>query len=319
MSARTITRDDDEWPQGLNRLQVFEPPGRLFVEGKRLETSPAAVAIVGSRRPTAAGLEIAREIARGIAEAGFAVVSGFAVGIDTAAHQAALEVAGYTIAVLGCGLDVEYPRRNHRLKQQVRARGTLVTEYDPGVVPHPGNFPARNRIIAGLSDAVVFVEGTDRSGGLITARIAVEENRHVFAVPGSVRNPMAKGPNELIRAGHAGVAACVEHVLETVAPGLVWGGAGEDARAFGQPSVNATEGAVLLFLDDAPTPVDRMVSALDRSFGEVAMALAALEVRNYVVKRRGGYVLTEGGARIRQRLPAEDCDIGEIDIPTASG
>lgn len=311
MRARTISCGDPEWPEALDRLQTYQPPRSLFLEGRRLEPEPAAVAVVGSRRPTVAGLETAADIARGVAEAGFAVVSGLAMGIDAAAHQSALDVGGYTIAVLGCGLDVDYPKRNRRLKRQIATAGTLLSEYEPGVMPHPAHFPARNRIIAGLSDAVVFVEGSERSGGLITARIGLDENRHVFAVPGSVRNPLAKGPNELIRTGQAGLATCVQHVLEAVAPGLVWGEPGD--RSFGEPFVNPTEAAVLLFLDDAPTPIDRVCTALDSSFGEVAMALAALEVRNFVVKRRGGYALTEGGARVRRRLPLEEDEPPEVD------
>lgn len=306
MNPRTVVPGGAEWPEAFDRLESYSPPRRLFVLGRPLDLRPAAVAVVGSRRPTAAGLEVAGEIARGVAEAGLAVVSGLALGIDAAAHQAAVDVGGYTVGVLGCGLDVDYPKRNGRLRRQVGEAGTLVTEYEEGVAPEPRHFPARNRIIAAMADAVVFVEGSDKSGGLITARMALDENRHVFAVPGSVRNPLAAGPNELIRTGQAGVATSFQHVLEAVAPGLVWGATPAENGTFGQPLVNPTEAAVLLFLDDAPTPLDRMCSGLGRSFGEIAMALAALEVRNFVVKRRGGYALTEGGARVRARLPLDD-------------
>lgn len=317
MTRRTITRGGEEWPQKLDRLEVYASPRRLYAAGLPLRTAPAAIAVVGSRRPTAAGLEVAAEIARGAAEAGLAVVSGFAMGIDAAAHQAALDVGGYTIAVLGCGLDVDYPKRNGRLKRQIATSGTLVTEHEDGVMPQPAHFPERNRIIAGLSDAVVFVEGSERSGGLITARIALDENRHVFAVPGSVRNPLAKGPNELIRTGQSGVATCVEHVLEAVAPGLVWGDADGDP-VFGQPLTNPVESAVLLFLDDAPTPLDRICTALGATFGEVAISLAALEVRNFVAKGRGGYTLTEAGARVRRRLPLDEAEGRTIDTSMSS-
>ena len=307
MNERIITRLDAEWPRRLDEVTAIDPPHRLFVAGATLNTEPAAVAIVGSRRPTAAGLEIATELARGIAEAGLPVVSGLAMGIDAAAHRAALDVGGTTIAVLGCGLDVDYPRRNSRLRKRIEDNGTVVSEYEAGVMPQPAHFPARNRIIAAMSEAVVFVEGTERSGGLITARYALDENRNVFAVPGSVRNPLAAGPNELIRTGQAGLATSVHHILETVAPGLVWGDGG-DRQRFGQPWANETEAAVLLFLDDAPTPLDRLGRGLGLSFGEVAIALAALEVRNFVAKRPGGYTVTSAGARVRSRIPIEEED-----------
>ena len=317
MNPRTIGPGDGEWPAALDELESYDPPRQLFLLGRPLDVAPAAIAVVGSRRPTAAGLQVAGEIARGIAEAGFAVVSGLAMGIDAAAHQAAVDVGGYTIAVLGCGLDVDYPKRNARLRRQIAESGTLVTEYEDGVAPEPRHFPERNRIIAGIANAVVFVEGSERSGGLITARMALDENRHVFAVPGSVRNPLAAGPNELIRTGQAGVATTFPHVLEAVAPGLVWGATSCDDRSFGKPLMNPTEAAVLLFLDDAPTPLDRMCSGLGRSFGEVAVALAALEVRNFVVKRRGGYALTEGGSRVRSRLPLDEQEEGVL-LPSGS-
>lgn len=305
MTSREITSSDAEWPRRLRTLVAVRPPARLFVTGAELKTHPCSVAIVGSRRPTAAGLEIAGELARGIAEAGFAVVSGLAMGIDAAAHRAALDAGGYTIAVLGCGLDVDYPQRNSRLRQRIAESGTLVTEYESTTAPQPAHFPARNRIIAGMCDAVVFVEGTERSGGLITAQYALDENREVFAVPGSVRNPLAAGPNELIRTGQAGLATCVQHILETVAPGLVWGDS-DGGRSFGHPMTNETEAAVLLFLDDAPTPLDRLCRGLALSLGQVAVALAALEVRNLVIKRPGGYTVTDAGARVRLAIAVDE-------------
>lgn len=308
MSTRRVTSGDAEWPEGLGELAGAPPPQHLFVNGARLAPGGRAVAVVGSRRPTAAGLEITREIATGLAEAGLPVVSGLAIGVDAAAHEAALDAGGYTIAVLGCGLDVDYPKRNRVVRRRIEECGTLVTEYEPGTPPAPANFPARNRIIAGLSYAVVFVEGTERSGGIITARYAVDWNRHVFAVPGSVRNPLAAGPNELIRTGQAGLVTDVQQILEDIAPGLVWGEDDGDAAPVGHPMVNPTERSVLLFLDDAPTSLDQLCAGLHLSFGAVAIALAALEVRNLVVKRSSGYGVTEAGARMRRRLPLDEAE-----------
>jgi DNA processing protein len=308
MNTRTIRPTDPEWPARLNELGPERPPARLFLEGLRLCGEDCAVAVVGSRRPTAAGVQVAQEITRGLAEAGFAVVSGLAVGIDTVAHRAALDAGGYTIAVLGCGLDVNYPTRNAALKRNIASVGTLVSEYEAGVEPQPYHFPARNRIIAGLATAVVFVEGSERSGGLITARQALDSNRHVFAVPGSVRNPLAAGPNELIRTSQATLVTDAQQILEELAPGLVWGGIAGGGPPVGQPSMNPKEARVLLFLDDAPVALDRVCTDLGLTLGEAAIALAALEVRNYVAKRPGGYVVTDAGARVRTSLPLEEAD-----------
>ena len=301
MTGRRITRKDSEWPSALQGDGVENPPTQLFVDGRPLPDRPKAVAVVGSRTPTAAGLEITTEIARGLAEAGFGIVSGLAVGIDTAAHRAALDAGGYTAAVLGCGLDVDYPRRNCGLRRRIAAEGTVVTEYEPGTSPKPVNFPARNRIIAGLCDAVVFVEGSERSGGLITARYAIDANRSVFAVPGSIRNPLSAGPNELIRTGQAALVVGVEQILQDLAPALVWGD-GADHASMGDPLVNDDEARVLLFLDDVPVALDRICLDLSIKWGQAAMILAALEVRNFVAKRSGGYAVTDRGARIRSRL-----------------
>lgn len=306
MTTRTIGPGSPEWQDLLDEMPGESRPRRLFAAGTSLRTGPHAVAVVGSRRPTAAGLQIAGEIARGLAEAGLPVVSGLAMGIDAAAHHAALDAGGYTVGVLGCGLDVDYPRRNGRLKQRIAARGTLLSEYGPGVQPLPGYFPERNRIIAGLCCAVVFVEGSARSGGLITARCALDLNRHVFAVPGSTRNPLAAGPNELIRTSQAALVTNAQHVIEELAPGIVWGGPSGEGVVIGDPRVNPGEARMLLFLDDAPTTLERICTDLDLRLGEAAVILAALEVRNFVRKRPGGYSVTEAGARVRSRLPLDD-------------
>jgi DNA processing protein len=306
MSPREITSSDKEWPPRLNELDPGDRPSKLFADGLPVATPTPAVAVVGSRRPTAAGIQVATEISRGLAEAGFAVVSGLAIGIDAAAHHAALSVGGYTIAVLGCGLDVRYPARNARLKSRILKCGTLLSEYGAGVEPQPFHFPERNRIIAGLSEAVVFVEGSRRSGGLITSRQALDYNRTVFAVPGSIRNPLAAGPNQLIRTSQATLVTDVQEILEDLAPGLVWRETDEGQTPLGQPLVNGTEGRVLLFLDDVPVPPDRICMDLQLSFGEVAMALAALEVRNFVINRPGGYAVTDAGARVRSRIPVDE-------------
>ncbi len=172
--------------------------------------------------------------------------------------------------------------------------------------PQKAHFPERNRIIAGLTAAVVFVEGGLRSGGRITARHAFDGGRDVFAVPGSFRNPLAAGPNELIRTSEAKLVTDVAHILQDLAPGLVWGQDETDAAPVGDPRVNDVEARVLLFLDESPMPPDRLCMDLDLTWGEAALALAALEARGYVCKRPGGYAVTTAGLRVRGRLGIDD-------------
>lgn len=306
MTRRTIDPGHAEWPVSLRNFVTEEPIRNLFVEGVPLPPGPRSVAVVGARRPTSAGVDAATSITRGLAEAGFSVVSGLAVGIDAVAHKTALDCRGHTTAVLGCGHDVGYPRFNAALRKRIDRYGTVVSEYDLGVQPQKSHFPARNRIIAALSSAVVFVEGGLRSGGLITARHAFDAGRDVFAVPGSFRNPMAAGPNELIRTDQAKLVTDVSQILQDLAPGLVWGHDDAAAAPLGNPSVNEVEARILLFLDETPTPPDRLCMDLDLSWGEAALALAAMEARGYVDKRSAGYRVTDAGARVRARLPVDE-------------
>lgn len=305
MTLRAIDPAHPEWPKKLKEFANEQPIRSLFVEGRPLTSGERAVAVVGSRRPTSAGVHAASVISRGLAEAGFTVVSGLAVGIDAVAHRAALDSSGHTVAVLGCGHGVDYPRANSDLRRRIATMGTLVSEYERDVQPQKFHFPERNRIIAALSAAVVFVEGGLQSGGLITARHAFDAGRDVFAVPGSFRNPLAAGPNELIRTCGARLVTDVAQILEDLAPGLVWS-QDDSTPPVGDPAVNDVEARVLLFLDESPTPPDRICMDLDMRWGEAALALAALEARGYVEKRPSGYAITTGGARVRGRLPAFD-------------
>jgi DNA processing protein len=190
--------DAEYWPAFL---RLPDPPVGVFVRGRPLDPGDERVGVVGSRRPTATGTEIAREIARGIASAGIVTVSGGAFGIDTAAHRGALDAGGVTVAVLGSGIDQPHPRGNRRLFEEIESTGTLVSEYPPGVPAEPFRFPARNRLIAALSRAVVVVEGATGSGARITAEHAMELGMEVLAVPGAITNPLAELPLQLIRDG----------------------------------------------------------------------------------------------------------------------
>jgi len=220
------------------------------------------------------------------------------MGVDSIAHQATLEAGGHTIAVLGCGLDRCYPRQNAALKARIASEGTIVTEYPLGTEPRTYQFPERNRIVAALSRGVVVVEGAARSGALITARYALDADRSVYAVPGSIRNPVAAAPNELIRTGNAALIASADHIFEDIAPGLVW----EDGAsgAYGQaPALDELEQAVLLQMDDGPNPMSRLSAEIDAPPGRIALTLSRLEVRGLIAKRITGYELSEAGIRAR--------------------
>lgn len=190
--------DQEYWPA---MLRLTDPPVGVFLRGRTLTLGQDRVAVVGTRRATALGREVAMDLARGLVACGVGVVSGGAIGIDAAAHRGALDAGGLTVAVLGSGIDVEYPPSNAALLQRVAAAGTLVSEYPPGVPAEPFRFPARNRLIAALSRGVVIVEGAHKSGTRITAEHAVELGLDVFAVPGPVTSPLAETPLELIRDG----------------------------------------------------------------------------------------------------------------------
>jgi DNA processing protein len=196
---RLVAFSRSDYPPLLK--QIADPPLVLYVQGDVGELSRHAVAIVGTRRPTAYGNAVAQRLAADLARRQLMIVSGLARGIDSAAHRGALEAHGKTVAVLGCGLDIIYPRENKRLAERIVESGTLISEFPLGTSPQPENFPIRNRIISGLALGVVIVEAAEYSGSLITARLASEQNREVYAVPGNITSAQSFGPNLLIKQG----------------------------------------------------------------------------------------------------------------------
>lgn len=206
---------DHDYPPLLRRSP--NPPLALFVAGQPARLWHPAVAVVGSRSPTPGGRDNAASFARAFAASGLAVASGMAAGIDTAAHLATLAADGLTVAVLGTGADVSYPRSNSRLLARIADHGAVVSEHLPGTGPQRAHFPSRNRILAGLSLATVVIEAAHRSGALITARLAADAGREVFALPGSIHNPLARGCHRLIRDG-AGLVETAGEVIDALAP-----------------------------------------------------------------------------------------------------
>ncbi len=207
--ADVITLNDKCYPTALR--YTADPPVVLFCRG-RLEPDDTCVAVVGSRRATWYGLDMAKKLSREMAMHGVTIVSGLARGIDSQAHRGALEGGGRTIAVLGCGVDRAYPPENRELMKSITENGAVISEYLPGTEPMPFNFPARNRIISGISRGVVVVEANERSGSLITADFALEQGRDVFAVPGNINSAYSTGTNRLIREG-AKIVTCVDDIL----------------------------------------------------------------------------------------------------------
>ncbi len=282
------------YPDELRRLP--DPPFGLFARGAvdealaRLAEGPV-VAIVGSRRATAPGIAFARELAGALADAGAVVVSGLAHGIDAAAHEGALRAGGTTVAVLGCGVDVPYPRRNRDLAARVVERGALLSEYWPGTPPAPWRFPARNRIVAGLAGAVAVVEAGARSGALITADFALELGRPVLAVPGWPGALASEGCNGLLRAGAALLEGAEDVRAEMPHAGWI------RAAPARPPRLDGLAGRIHERLAREPMDADRLGQELREDPAAVAGALALLEVEGVVVRGDGRRYWAAPGAR----------------------
>jgi DNA processing protein len=211
-NIRVITLLCKEYPPLLKT--IYDPPPVIYVMGQELKTNLPTIAIVGSRRSSEYGRITARNISRTLAEAGVVIISGMARGIDSMAHAGALDAEnGYTIAVLGCGVDYIYPLENKRLYYSILERGTIISEYPPGTSPAPGNFPARNRIVSGMSHGILVVEAGIKSGALITVDCALEQGRDVYALPGNINSPLSQGTNKLLKEG-AKIVTSVEDIIE---------------------------------------------------------------------------------------------------------
>jgi DNA processing protein len=290
-SVRRIARREPGYPPLLSELH--DPPANLFVRGDGRPLSEPGVAVVGARSCSAYGAQVARTLARELASAGLVVVSGLARGVDGEAHRGALE-GGRTVAVLGCGIDRDYPRSHAELARRIVASGAVVSEYPPGVEPAPWRFPARNRIIAALSLATVVVEARERSGALITADFALELGREVFAVPGEITSGLSAGTNDLLRQGAAPLTA-VRDVLEAL--GI------EDEPAAGMSSVSDSALAVLSVLGDGACGADELTRATGLSSAEVAAALIELELGGLAAQADGVYrSFSPGRSRGARRL-----------------
>lgn len=271
---------------------IHDPPGVLFVRGEVLPVDALAVAIVGTRHATAYGLAQAERLASGLAHAGYTIISGLARGIDAAAHSGAMKAGGRTIAVLGGGVLNIYPQEHEKLAQQVMEHGAIISESHPLAPPLAGSFPQRNRIISGMSLGVIVVEASDRSGALITARLAMEQGREVFAVPGRVDSRNSRGCHQLIRDG-AKLTETVDDVLEEFGP-LVAAAPRDDGREIRHPAelqLNEPETAVLTAIDSDPTSIDEVIAATHLAVPQVLATISVLEMKRLIRRVSGNKVI----------------------------
>jgi DNA processing protein len=279
------------WPWLLD--EIPDPPLLLWALGDLEALVPPKLAMVGSRRPTREGLGNATTFARELAARGWSIVSGMALGIDGAAQEAALEAGGKSVGVLASGVDVVYPPRHHRLHERLQASGgLLVSEHPPGTRARSGFFPRRNRIVTGLSLGVLVVEAAERSGSLISARLATEQNREVFALPGSLHNPQARGCLQLIRQG-AVLVREVDDILHELVQWAALPPTPISAAPTGpdEASGDAAEAdALLRWLSSSPTPVDSLVGLSGLGVGECQRRLLALELEGLATQTAGGWI-----------------------------
>jgi DNA processing protein len=278
---RMITMDSPDYPLLLG--QIYDPPAVLFYRGNLDVLQDICIAVVGSRAATEYGKSAAFRLARELSEAGVTVVSGMARGIDTAAHQGVLKNGGKTAAVLGCGLDICYPPENLRLRENILHSGVVLSEFPPGTQPKPAHFPLRNRIISGLSQAIVVVEAGEKSGALITADCALEQGREVFAVPGSINSPNSRGCHRLLKEG-AALLESVDDILFELGLAL---------RQEKQQTFEATpeQQKILASLQYEPVHFDELLGRCEFKAASLAAVLAELELAARVRKLPGNYYL----------------------------
>jgi len=290
--SHLVTLADPDYPAWL--AQIHDPPLVLFVRGDRPWLNRPMLAIVGSRNATLHGIDMATELAAHLSQAGWTIASGLALGIDMAAHQGALRGPGSTLAVMGCGIDQIYPRRHEALGQQIARQGALISELPPGTPPAAAFFPRRNRLIAGLSQGVVVVEAALQSGSLITARLASEGGREVFAVPGPVRSGVSRGCHQLLREGATLVesatdvlAVCPAPVGSRPASGLSSAGPGHPPHAPGSTTgpmpQDPLQQRILAALQGGAAHADQLAAHLDLPVHTLAAALLELELQGLLI------------------------------------
>jgi DNA processing protein len=279
--ALTIT--DTAYPAQLK--EIADPPPILFVRGDPSLLSMPQIAIVGSRNPSTSGLETAFNFAKSLSTSGFVITSGLALGIDAASHRGALQGGGYTIAVAGTGLDRVYPAKHKDLATAIVKTGAMISEFPPGTTAKANHFPRRNRIISGMCLGLLVVEAAKQSGSLITARMALEQNREVFAIPGSIHNPLARGCNALIREG-AKLVETTQHIFEEL---NVYIQEDEDfTEKNPETTLDLEQQTLLNLVMFSPTSIDDLVAQTGYPIEVIASTLLILELQGYLEATPGG-------------------------------
>jgi DNA processing protein len=300
-NCRFLIRGMQGYPALLQEL--WDAPLVLYARGSMNNLDVPCIAVVGSRRPTLYGLQMAEEIASDLGKRGICIVSGLARGIDAAAHRGCMKDGGNTIAVLGCGIDIVYPPEHRQLKEQIVESGLIVTEFPPGSSPSPHNFPIRNRVISGLSMGSLVVEANEKSGSLITARFALEQNREIFAIPGNLTSPTSYGPNYLIKQG-AKLVQSWKDVIEEM-PNVLREEifACEETLKSSSPElklISENEKKLLLRLKlDEATHFDKLYHYGDLNIAELSEKLLNLEIEGWIRRLPGNRYILAG------RLPEE--------------
>ncbi|MGZ8957943.1 MAG: DNA-processing protein DprA [Methylosarcina sp.] len=265
--------------------EISDPPPILFIRGNSELLSHPQIAIVGSRNPSALGLETAFNFAKSLSQYGFVITSGLALGIDAASHQGALSAPGHTIAVAGTGLDRLYPARNKELAGKIVNSGAIVSEFPPGTPAKADHFPRRNRIISGLCQGLLVVEAARESGSLITARLALDQNREVFAIPGSIHNPLARGCNALIREGAKLVESC-QDILEELNQYNQQDNKYSPTEM--QSTLDLEQQTLLNLIMFSPTSIDTLVENSGETVEVISSMLLILELQGYIEANPGG-------------------------------
>jgi len=281
-----ITLADSDYPAAL--LQIANPPPLLYLKGRRELLGQPAIAIVGSRHGTPQGLLDAHAFATTFSDNGLCIISGLALGIDAAAHRGGLAGASATIAIVGTGLDIVYPRANHHLAHDIANRGLLVSEFPLGTAAKSGNFPRRNRLISGLSLGCLIIEAAQRSGSLITARLAAEQGREVFALPGSIHSPLAKGCHALIKQG-AKLAECAQDILDEISwrPSAIV--LQKTNRQASSPPASAEHERLLSAMGHTPCDISTLAARSGLTSEVVCAILLEMELDGKVAALPGGF------------------------------
>jgi DNA processing protein len=285
-SFDVLTIVDDDYPASLKGL--YDPPPFLFIKGNLTGDDDKAAAIVGSRNASEYGRATAGNIAGELSRHGVTIVSGMAIGVDSASHRGALTAGGRTIAVLGSGIDVIYPRENRNLYDQIANSGAVLSEFFPGTEPNPGNFPRRNRVIAGLSQTVIVIEAGDRSGALLTADLALVQGKKLFAVPGNLSSKLSSGTNELIKSG-ANLLTSIDDIF-SVLPELK----NDYIEPGREVAIDLTEGEsmVIKHLTNSPKQLDALVRECGMPVSDATSYLLSLELRGLVKQLSGKRFIT---------------------------